>query len=182
MDELSVLCHHPPPPSLSSPFTESKLTFWPHNSFNDSTMSHAEFRRQIHIQSEQKRRAEIKDGFEELRRHLPTSYTGRKMSKAVLLQKGKFNQFHERALNLRNMKQKQRGWIWPFIHIFLYHFTYSRYLCDTFSCITSQKHVEERVLPSWWNQSSKPNRCIFDHWIRKGEEVHFSPRSLFAWY
>ncbi|CAG8436895.1 11712_t:CDS:2 [Diversispora eburnea] len=52
-----------------------------------STMSHAEFRRQIHIQSEQKRRAEIKDGFEELRRHLPTSYTGRKMSKAVLLQK-----------------------------------------------------------------------------------------------
>ena len=51
-------------------------------------MSQIEFRRQIHIQSEQKRRAEIKDGFEELRRQLPTTYTGRKLSKAVLLQKG----------------------------------------------------------------------------------------------
>ncbi|CAG8580335.1 17398_t:CDS:2 [Gigaspora margarita] len=58
-----------------------------------STMSHAEFRRQIHIQSEQKRRAEIKDGFEELRRQLPTTYTGRKMSKAVLLQKGEHNYY-----------------------------------------------------------------------------------------
>ncbi|CAB4442609.1 unnamed protein product [Rhizophagus irregularis] len=54
---------------------------------NVSTMSQVEFRRQIHIQSEQKRRAEIKDGFEELRRQLPTTYTGRKLSKAVLLQK-----------------------------------------------------------------------------------------------
>lgn len=54
----------------------------------NSTMSQVEFRRQIHIQSEQKRRAEIKDGFEELRRQLPTTYTGRKLSKAVLLQKG----------------------------------------------------------------------------------------------
>ena len=51
-------------------------------------MSQVEVRRQIHIQSEQKRRAEIKDGFEELRRQLPTTYTGRKLSKAVLLQKG----------------------------------------------------------------------------------------------
>ncbi|CAG8585294.1 14405_t:CDS:2, partial [Gigaspora margarita] len=52
-----------------------------------STMSHSEFRRQIHVQSEQKRHAEINDGFEELRRQLPTTYTGRKMSKTVLLQK-----------------------------------------------------------------------------------------------
>ncbi|CAG8609993.1 5642_t:CDS:2 [Paraglomus brasilianum] len=45
------------------------------------------FRRRIHIQSEQKRRAEIKDGFEELRRQLPYGIHGRKMSKAVVLQK-----------------------------------------------------------------------------------------------
>jgi len=54
---------------------------------NCSAISHAEFRRQVHIQSEQKRRAEIKDGFEELRRQLPFAYNGRKMSKATLLQK-----------------------------------------------------------------------------------------------
>ncbi|CAG8560454.1 33507_t:CDS:2 [Gigaspora margarita] len=42
---------------------------------------------QCHIQSEQKRCAEIKDAFEKLHRQLPTTYTGRKMSKAVLLQK-----------------------------------------------------------------------------------------------
>ncbi|CAG8703926.1 16836_t:CDS:2, partial [Acaulospora morrowiae] len=65
----------------------------------NSTMSHAEFRRQIHIQSEQKRRAEIKDGFEELRRHLPTTYTGRKMSKAVLLQKA--------VSHLKNQSRKE---------------------------------------------------------------------------
>ncbi|CAG8516164.1 15100_t:CDS:2 [Dentiscutata heterogama] len=64
-----------------------------------STMSHAEFRRQIHIQSEQKRRAEIKDGFEELRRQLPTTYTGRKMSKAVLLQKA--------VSHLKNQSRKE---------------------------------------------------------------------------
>ncbi|CAG8508797.1 12315_t:CDS:2 [Ambispora gerdemannii] len=43
--------------------------------------------RQVHIQSEQKRRAEIKDGFEELRRQLPVGCNGRKMSKAALLQR-----------------------------------------------------------------------------------------------
>ncbi|CAG8752723.1 40833_t:CDS:2, partial [Gigaspora margarita] len=36
----------------------------------NSSVSHAEFCCQIHIQSEQKRRAEIKDGFEQLRRQL----------------------------------------------------------------------------------------------------------------
>lgn len=54
-------------------------------------MTHAEFRRQIHIQSEQRRRAEIKDGFEELRRQLPINNNGRKMSKALLLQKSEFS-------------------------------------------------------------------------------------------
>ncbi|ORY95343.1 hypothetical protein BCR43DRAFT_525082 [Syncephalastrum racemosum] len=44
----------------------------------------AELRRQIHIQSEQKRRAQIKDGFDELRNHLP-GCNNKKMSKASLL-------------------------------------------------------------------------------------------------
>ncbi|KAI7900507.1 uncharacterized protein BX663DRAFT_458728 [Cokeromyces recurvatus] len=46
--------------------------------------SSAEIRRQIHIQSEQKRRAQIKDGFDELRKHLP-GCNNKKMSKAALL-------------------------------------------------------------------------------------------------
>ncbi|KAI8354056.1 hypothetical protein BD560DRAFT_407992 [Blakeslea trispora] len=48
------------------------------------TPSNAEIRRQIHIQSEQKRRAQIKDGFDELRKHLPGCNI-KKMSKAALL-------------------------------------------------------------------------------------------------
>jgi hypothetical protein len=47
-------------------------------------VSNAEIRRQIHIQSEQKRRAQIKDGFDELRKHLP-GCNNKKMSKAALL-------------------------------------------------------------------------------------------------
>ncbi|KAI9276088.1 hypothetical protein BY458DRAFT_472949 [Sporodiniella umbellata] len=43
-----------------------------------------EIRRQIHIQSEQKRRAQIKDGFEGLRAELPTCLN-KKMSKVTLL-------------------------------------------------------------------------------------------------
>ncbi|KAG0172719.1 hypothetical protein DFQ28_009940 [Apophysomyces sp. BC1034] len=46
--------------------------------------TNAELRRQIHIQSEQKRRAQIKDGFDELRKHLP-GCNNKKMSKAALL-------------------------------------------------------------------------------------------------
>lgn len=45
-------------------------------------------RRQIHIQSEQKRRAQIKDGFEDLRAELPTCLN-KKMSKVTLLHKSK---------------------------------------------------------------------------------------------
>ncbi|KAG0740371.1 hypothetical protein G6F57_005937 [Rhizopus arrhizus] len=48
------------------------------------SLSSAEMRRQIHIQSEQKRRAQIKDGFDELRKHLP-GCNNKKMSKAALL-------------------------------------------------------------------------------------------------
>lgn len=50
----------------------------------DDNVSSAEIRRQIHIQSEQKRRAQIKDGFDELRKHLP-GCNNKKMSKAALL-------------------------------------------------------------------------------------------------
>lgn len=49
-----------------------------------STLSSSELRRQIHIQSEQKRRAQIKDGFEDLRNELP-SCLNKKMSKVALL-------------------------------------------------------------------------------------------------
>lgn len=52
------------------------------------SLSSAEMRRQIHIQSEQKRRAQIKDGFDELRKHLP-GCNNKKMSKAALLTRSK---------------------------------------------------------------------------------------------
>ena len=55
-------------------------------------MSTAEMRRQIHIQSEQKRRAQIKDGFEDLRNELPACLN-KKMSKVALLHRSKFHFF-----------------------------------------------------------------------------------------
>ncbi|CAG8681708.1 8593_t:CDS:2, partial [Ambispora leptoticha] len=64
-----------------------------------SKMSRVKFKRQLHIQSEQKRRAEIKDAFKELRRQLPSTYTGRKMSKTVLLQKA--------VSHLKNQSRKE---------------------------------------------------------------------------
>lgn len=48
----------------------------------------SELRRQIHIQSEQKRRAQIKDGFEDLRNELPACLN-KKMSKVTLLHRSK---------------------------------------------------------------------------------------------
>lgn len=54
----------------------------------EEDVSAQEVRRQIHIQSEQKRRAQIKDGFEELRQHLP-GCVNKKMSKAALLHRSK---------------------------------------------------------------------------------------------
>ncbi|KAI8067693.1 Myc-type, basic helix-loop-helix domain-containing protein [Gilbertella persicaria] len=50
----------------------------------DEPMDTNEIRRQIHIQSEQKRRAQIKDGFDELKNHLP-GCSNKKLSKAALL-------------------------------------------------------------------------------------------------
>lgn len=58
------------------------------------SLSAAELRRQIHIQSEQKRRAQIKDGFDELRKHLPGCNNNKKMSKAALLVRSKSSVFH----------------------------------------------------------------------------------------
>jgi len=55
-----------------------------HDEFSE--LDGAEVKRQTHIQSEQKRRAQIKDGFEELRQHLPLSnLSSKKMSKATIL-------------------------------------------------------------------------------------------------
>ena len=59
------------------------------NQSDEDELDAAEVRRQIHIQSEQKRRAQIKDGFEELRQHLP-GCVNKKMSKAALLHKSKY--------------------------------------------------------------------------------------------
>ncbi|CAG8857574.1 12471_t:CDS:1, partial [Gigaspora margarita] len=52
-----------------------------------ATLSYAELKRQIHINSERRQHAEINDAFERLRKQLPNTYTGRKMSKVALLQK-----------------------------------------------------------------------------------------------
>lgn len=52
-------------------------------------LTSTELRRQIHIQSEQKRRAQIKDGFEELRNELPACLN-KKMSKVALLHRSKY--------------------------------------------------------------------------------------------
>ncbi|RIB23563.1 hypothetical protein C2G38_2032630 [Gigaspora rosea] len=83
--------------SRDEPFDNSSLDC---DDIDDcSKMSHVEFKPQIHVQSEQKRRAEIKDAFEELRRQLPTTYTGRKMSKTVLLQKA--------VSHLKNQSRKE---------------------------------------------------------------------------
>ncbi|OBZ88920.1 hypothetical protein A0J61_03044 [Choanephora cucurbitarum] len=64
--------------------------------FNE--MSNSELRRQIHIQSEQKRRAQIKDGFEELRNELP-SCLNKKMSKVALL--------HRTVQQIQHLKNNQ---------------------------------------------------------------------------
>ncbi|KAG2196171.1 hypothetical protein INT46_000452 [Mucor plumbeus] len=60
--------------------------------------SAAELRRQVHIQSEQKRRAQIKDGFDVLRQYLP-GCANKKMSKAALL--------HRTVQHLQHLKKNQ---------------------------------------------------------------------------
>ncbi|KAI9303068.1 hypothetical protein BJ944DRAFT_289673 [Cunninghamella echinulata] len=66
---------------------------------DDTTLATtAEMRRQIHIQSEQKRRAQIKDGFEELRAELPACLN-KKMSKVALL--------HRTVQHIQHLKSTQ---------------------------------------------------------------------------
>jgi hypothetical protein len=63
-------------------------------------ISAAEIRRQVHIQSEQKRRAQIKDGFDVLHQHLP-GCANKKMSKAALL--------HRTVQHLQYLKKNQNS-------------------------------------------------------------------------
>ncbi|KAI8886276.1 HLH-domain-containing protein [Backusella circina FSU 941] len=65
---------------------------------SNTGLTSAELRRQIHIQSEQKRRAQIKDGFEELRNELPTCLN-KKMSKVALL--------HRTVQHIQHLKDTQ---------------------------------------------------------------------------
>lgn len=58
----------------------------------------AELRRQVHIKSEQKRRAQIRDGFDVLRQYLP-GCVNKKMSKAALL--------HHTVRHLQHLKKNQ---------------------------------------------------------------------------
>lgn len=65
---------------------------------NSNNLTSTELRRQIHIQSEQKRRAQIKDGFEELRNELPACLN-KKMSKVALL--------HRTVQHIQHLKDTQ---------------------------------------------------------------------------
>ncbi|KAI8641700.1 hypothetical protein BD408DRAFT_203877 [Parasitella parasitica] len=64
----------------------------------DDKVNNSEMKRQIHIQSEQKRRAQIKDGFEDLRNELP-SCLNKKMSKVALL--------HRTVQHIQHLKNTQ---------------------------------------------------------------------------
>ncbi|KAL0145820.1 hypothetical protein V8B55DRAFT_1465485, partial [Mucor lusitanicus] len=64
----------------------------------DDKLNNSEIKRQIHIQSEQKRRAQIKDGFEDLRNELP-SCLNKKMSKVALL--------HRTVQHIQHLKNTQ---------------------------------------------------------------------------
>ncbi|KAI8993388.1 hypothetical protein BDB01DRAFT_832211 [Pilobolus umbonatus] len=65
---------------------------------HDNAPTVNELRRQIHIQSEQKRRAQIKDGFEDLRTQLPACLN-KKMSKVTLL--------HRTVQHIQHLKSTQ---------------------------------------------------------------------------
>jgi len=70
------------PPQQQRPSLQSKLEG---GTSDDDRDQQSELRRQIHIQSEQRRRAQIKDGFEDLRMLIPQCSGNRKVSKAVIL-------------------------------------------------------------------------------------------------
>ncbi|CAG8556147.1 16677_t:CDS:2, partial [Gigaspora rosea] len=91
---------------------------------SSTTLSHAEFKRKMHIKSEQKRRKEINDAFAKLSKQLPYTNTGRKMSKAGLIQKAvshienslrkenmlldKINRLNQNCLYLRAELEKEK--------------------------------------------------------------------------
>ncbi|KAI9244568.1 hypothetical protein BDA99DRAFT_549329 [Phascolomyces articulosus] len=70
-------------------------------------LTNAELRRQIHIQSEQKRRAQIKDGFDELRKHLP-GCNNKKMSKAALLNRTVQQMQHLKTMQVELLEEVER--------------------------------------------------------------------------
>ncbi|KAI7858303.1 hypothetical protein BDC45DRAFT_543927 [Circinella umbellata] len=70
-------------------------------------LTNAELRRQIHIQSEQKRRAQIKDGFDELRKHLP-GCNNKKMSKAALLNRTVQQMQHLKSMQVELLEEVER--------------------------------------------------------------------------
>ncbi|KAI9315021.1 hypothetical protein BX666DRAFT_1963246, partial [Dichotomocladium elegans] len=72
-----------------------------------TTTTTAELRRQIHIQSEQKRRAQIKDGFEDLRNELPACLN-KKMSKVALLHRTVQHIQHLKATQMTILAELER--------------------------------------------------------------------------
>jgi hypothetical protein len=70
------------PPQQQRPSARNKLESV---ASDDDHNQQSELRRQVHIQSEQRRRAQIKDGFEDLRMLVPQCSGNRKVSKAVIL-------------------------------------------------------------------------------------------------
>jgi len=72
----------PQPTAAAAPAARSKPDG---GASDDDRDQQSELRRQVHIQSEQRRRAQIKDGFEDLRMLIPQCSGNRKVSKAVIL-------------------------------------------------------------------------------------------------
>ncbi|KAI9322874.1 hypothetical protein BX666DRAFT_665997 [Dichotomocladium elegans] len=74
---------------------------------NEVQLNTAELRRQVHIQSEQKRRAQIKDGFDELRKYLP-GCNNKKMSKASLLTRTVQQLQHLKTMQVELLEEVER--------------------------------------------------------------------------
>ncbi|CAO3587044.1 unnamed protein product [Absidia cylindrospora] len=83
---------------MNSPSTSPQSLSMANSNSTNSNNNTTELRRQIHIQSEQKRRAQIKCGFEELRNELPTCLN-KKMSKVALL--------HRTVQHIQHLKSSQ---------------------------------------------------------------------------
>ncbi|KAI8084361.1 uncharacterized protein B0P05DRAFT_535227 [Gilbertella persicaria] len=77
------------------------------NKQEDLQLSNSELKRQIHIQSEQKRRAQIKEGFEALRNELPNCLN-KKMSKVALLQRTVQHMQHLKSTQIIILSELER--------------------------------------------------------------------------